>query len=120
MATTLDLSTHRPWEDWCCMALGLVTVVSPAIAPMGDAPTWVTLNIILVGTFAMLVGYLELDSADRWEQWAEMALGAWLIASPWAFGYAGFGLATALHVGCGAGLVALGLLELCQDRSRTA
>jgi hypothetical protein len=46
---------------------------------------------------------------------AEIALGLWLIASPFILGYAGDDLLRAWHVALGGIVILLGALQLWQD-----
>ena len=46
-----------------------------------------------------------------WEEWAALALGLWLIASPWNLGFI-FSAAMKIHIGVGLVLVYLAGLEL--------
>jgi hypothetical protein len=114
MAATLKFSNHRHWEDWCSLALGAVILMSPAIAQTVEWP-YVTLNAVLVGLLVMLMAWQELMLLERWEESIELALGLWLAASPWLFGYADQGLPAALHVGLGGAVVALAAVEFYQD-----
>jgi len=111
----LNLSAHRHWEDWCCLALGAVILVSPVIAQTVDFPS-ATLNALLVGLLLMLLAWQELMLFESWEDYLELGLGLWLIASPWVFGYSHLGFATAMHVVLGTLVAALAVLEFYQDR----
>ena len=46
-----------------------------------------------------------------WEEWANLALGAWLVASPWLLGFA-HARATHFSVAIGAAVAYLALIEL--------
>lgn len=46
-----------------------------------------------------------------WEEWANLALGAWLVASPWVLGFA-HARATHFSVAIGAAVAYLALIEL--------
>ncbi len=46
-----------------------------------------------------------------WEEWANLALGAWLVASPWILGFA-HARATHFSVAIGAAVAYLALIEL--------
>jgi hypothetical protein len=58
---------------------------------------------------------LEYVSLQRWEETGEIALGLWLIASPFTFGYAEAGTLRYWHFMLGAIVALLGALELWQD-----
>jgi len=117
MAMTLNLSTHRHWEDWCAMGVGIVILISPAIAQITDSP-YATLNAVVVGLLVMLLAWQELMLLEIWEEYLELAVGLWLAASPWLFGYSEFGLPTGMHVALGGAVAVLAIVEFCQDQWR--
>ena len=43
-------------------------------------------NAVALGALIILVELLELSFFRGWEEWINVALGAWLIISPWALG----------------------------------
>jgi hypothetical protein len=58
---------------------------------------------------------LEYVALQRWEEVAEIALGLWLIASPFIFGYSGDDMLRLWHATLGGIVVLLGALQLWQD-----
>jgi len=114
-------STHRSWEDWFGMLLGVLIVVSPWF-PMQPANEVMTadrsimvLNTFVVGMLVFGLAQLEYVALQRWEEVAEIVLGLWLIASPLMFGYSGDGFLPVWHAMLGAIVVLLGALQLWQD-----
>ncbi len=117
MAITLNLSTHRRWEDWLLVGRGCLVSVSPWLAQQGTGSQSVILNGFVIGLAICCLAGLELAMLGTWEEWLEGALGLWMIAAPWALGYsAEFGALTATHVVLGGVIVVLAGLELWQDR----
>jgi hypothetical protein len=114
MSTMSNLSTHRHWEDWCSMVVGLLILISPAIAQTADSPQ-ITLNAVVIGLLVVFLGWQELMLLETWEEWIELVAGLWLVASPWVFGYSDLGFLTAMHVALGSLVAALAVLELWQD-----
>ena len=114
-------STHRTWEDWCGMLLGLLIVLSPWFpAQTGhevvDAErSLVILNTFTIGILVFGLAQLEYVALQRWEQVAEIVLGLWLIASPYIFGYSDDGLLRFYHSSLGGLVVLLAGLQLWQD-----
>jgi hypothetical protein len=113
--------THRTWEDWCGMLLGLLIVLSPWFPTQsghelvtGDRSN-VLLNTITVGILVFGLAQLEYIALQRWEQVAEIILGLWLIASPYIFGYHADGLLRFWHSSLGGIVVLLAALQLWQD-----
>jgi hypothetical protein len=116
-----SLTTHRTWEDWCGMLLGVLIVLSPWFpTPAGhevvDAErSFVVLNTLTVGLLVFGLAQLEYVALQRWEEVAEIAVGLWLIASPYIFGYADAGLLRYWHTSLGGLVVLLAALQLWQD-----
>jgi hypothetical protein len=114
-------STHRTWEDWCGMLLGLLIALSPWFPTQTghDLVTadrsYVILNTIAVGVLVFGLAQLEYVALQRWEEVAEIVLGLWLIASPYIFGYFDDGLLRFWHSSLGGLVVLLAALQLWQD-----
>ncbi len=100
-------STHRTWEDWCGMLLGVLIVLSPwfptqASHEVVDAErSFVILNTFTVGVLIFGLAQLQYVALQRWEEVAEIMIGLWLIASPYMFGYSGDGLLRFWHTSLG-------------------
>ena len=111
---------HRTWEDWLGMLLGVLIVVSPWFPFSnhevidGERGTMI-LNKFVVGMLVFGLGQLEYVALQRWEEVGEIALGLWLIASPFIFGYSGDEALRAWHIALGAIVALLGALQLWQD-----
>lgn len=116
-----SLTTHRTWEDWCGMLLGVLIVLSPWFPnPAGhevvDAErSFVILNTFTIGILIFGLAQLEYVALQRWEEVAEIVAGLWLIASPYIFGYADEGLLRYWHASLGGLVVLLAALQLWQD-----
>ena len=113
--------THRTWEDWLGMLLGMLIVVSPWFPTevsheVVDADrSYVILNTFAVGIIVFGLAQLEYVALRRWEEVAGILLGLWLIASPYVFGYSGDGLLRFYHSSLGSLVVLLAALQLWQD-----
>jgi hypothetical protein len=114
-------NTHRTWEDWCGMLLGLLIVLSPWF-PTQTSHELVTadrsnviLNTVTVGIVVFGLAQLEYIALQRWQEVAEIVLGLWLIASPYVFGYFDDGLLRFWHSSLGGLVVLLAALQLWQD-----
>ena len=114
-------STHRPWEDWFGMLLGGLIVVSPWFPFQSSHETMdaersvMILNTFVIGMLVFGLAQLEYVALQRWEEVAEIALGLWLIASPFIFGYSGDDMLKIWHASLGVIVVLLGALVLWQD-----
>ena len=115
------LGTHRTWEDWCGMLLGVLIVLSPwfpspASHEVVDAErSFAVLNTFTIGILVFGLAQLEYVALQRWEEVAEIVAGLWLIASPYIFGYSHDGLLRFWHSSLGALVVLLAALQLWQD-----
>src|SRR6266700_2631674 len=114
-------STHRSWEDWFGMLLGVLIVVSPwfPLQPTHDVMdagrSMMILNTFVVGMLVFGLAQLEYVALQRWEEVGEIVLGIWLIASPFIFGYSGNAMLQIWHGTLGGLVVLLGALQLWQD-----
>ncbi|MBR1120808.1 SPW repeat protein [Bradyrhizobium lablabi] len=113
--------THRTWEDWLGMALGVLIVLSPwfptqAPHEMVDAErSFIVLNTFTVGLLVFGLAQLEYVALQRWEEVAEILLGLWLIVSPYIFGYWEEGMLRLWHTTLGGLVVLLAGFQLWQD-----
>jgi hypothetical protein len=114
MAGVRLFNVHRTWEDYAGIVLGVLIGLSPWLAGQHDHPT-VNLNAAAVGILVIALAAFELVDLHRSEEFGEVALGLWLIASPFIFGYADAGTLMYWHFVLGALVVLLAALELWQD-----
>lgn len=103
-------SFPKQWEDWASWMLGLWLLLSPW-ALFFDQETLALENALAVGALIIIAEILELSIFRDWEEWINIVLGAWLVASPWALGIAS-AAARWNFVIVGALVVALALYEL--------
>src|SRR6266571_1426875 len=113
-------STHRPWEDWFGMLLGALIMVSPwfpfqaSHEVVNTERSYMILNTFVVGMLVFGLAQLEYVALQRWEEGAAIAVGLWLIASPFIFGYSGDDLLRIWHGILGGVVALLGALQLWQ------
>lgn len=116
------LDTHRSWEDWAGMLLGLLITLSSWMT--GEANNGLgahtdqglaLLNAVCVGILVFGFAQLEYIALRRWEEACEIALGFWLLISPHIFGYAAGGTLRLWHTSLGGAVILLGILKLWQD-----
>lgn len=114
-------NTHRTWEDWLGMLLGVLIVLSPWFPTLVsheiiDADrSYAIVNALAVGIIVFGLAQLEYFALQRWEEVAGILLGLWLIASPYLFGYSGDGLLRFYHSTLGSLVLLLAILQLWQD-----
>ena len=105
---------HRTWEDWFGIVLGVLIGLSPWLTGQTDNQVvmWIT---IAVGIWVVQFAGLQIVDLERSEEAGLMICGLWLIASPFALGYAGSGTLMYWHFILGAVVLLLAVLELWQD-----
>ena len=114
MAGLVQMKIHKSWEDWVVLGLGTALIVSPAFDPVSLIPV-ALLNAIVVGFLILCFALSELLLVERWDERANLALGAWMSVAPLALGYFGIGTLWLWHMAIGAAVALLALLELWQD-----
>lgn len=76
------------WRDVINLILGLWLIISPwALGYLAD--TTAAWNAYIVGIIVVVAAAATLVAFHRWEEWINVALGAWLIVSPFLFGQEG-------------------------------
>jgi hypothetical protein len=113
--------THRTWEDWLGMLLGVLIILSPwfptqASHEIVDAGRSVVIvNTFAVGILVFFLAQLEYVALQRWEEVTAILLALWLIVSPYILGYHGDGLLRFYHSTLGGLVLLLATLQLWQD-----
>lgn len=86
---------HRRWQDSVSFALGLWLFFSPFLLSYtggaGSAASW---NAYILGVAIVAFSAAALARPAQWEEWINLALGAWLVISPWVLAFAGDDAAT--------------------------
>jgi hypothetical protein len=78
-------SLPKQWQDWLSWILGIWLLLSPWAFTF-DSETTAMRNAVLVGALIIAAEAFELSVFRDWEEWINVALGAWLIVSPWTLG----------------------------------
>lgn len=91
------------------LLLGAFLFVSPWLFTMtrevARIDTWASGALLLAVSIAALVAFTE------WDEWISLALGAWMIASPFLLGFA-HSTAMKVNIGVGCVVVFLAAMEL--------
>jgi ABC-type Fe3+-siderophore transport system permease subunit len=82
------------WQDWINLVFGLWLFFSPWLLqyftgrPYTDQ-TFASWNSIVFGAAVVFFAARTLfaPKIKNWEEWANLILGLWLIASPWIWGF---------------------------------
>jgi hypothetical protein len=77
----------RSWQDYVNVVVGAWLFFSPWI--LGFAGMQLALwNALIFGAVIFVLAVSALSAFQDWEEWVDMAVGLWLIISPWVLGVA--------------------------------
>ncbi|MBU2582124.1 MAG: SPW repeat protein [Alphaproteobacteria bacterium] len=107
------LRSHRSWEDWLSIALGVVIMLAPWIVEETSNQAAVV-NAALCGIAVLLLAELDLVSFRRWAEAGQLGCGLWVAASPFVLGYSGGSELQIWHTVSGLAVALLAALELWQ------
>jgi hypothetical protein len=81
------MTQMKHWQDPVIALLGAWLILSPwAVGFAGSLLPMA--NFVVVGVLLVAAGVGAILVPKAWEEWVEVALGVWLIASPWLLGFA--------------------------------
>jgi len=86
----------KRWQDWVVLVLGIWLFFSPFV--LNYTQTTAAVNAYVIGLAAALFAILALLDSKLWEEWVNLALGAWLIISPFVLGYSSLATPAWNHV----------------------
>jgi len=100
--------------DFVNLALAVCVFGSPWVGgfTVETMPSW---NSWLVGVLLGALAIAEISAFSEWEEWANLALGCWLIASPWLLGFATNADAMGINVVLGILVAAVSLWSVWQQ-----
>jgi hypothetical protein len=113
----INLSLPKHWQDWCSWLLGFWLCISPWILQF-NLETTATWTSVITGIVIVFVERMTLSFYQTSEEWINVTLGAWVIASPWILSISVPGARNNL-VFVGLLVMALALLELLEDRRQS-
>lgn len=103
---------NRHFQDWITLIVGILLVIAPFAltipAPEGTSTLPVTVNLVASGAAAIALAIAALVAFRQWEEWLDVALGLWLIVSPWVLGFSYAQTAVWVAVAGGAVIAAMG------------
>src|SRR5271154_369546 len=76
---TTKIYLPEQWTDWTTWLLGIWLCLSPWTLLFEFEATAMR-NAVLLGVLVILIELVELSIFSGWEEWINVALGAWLIA----------------------------------------
>jgi hypothetical protein len=84
----------KHWSDWVDTALGAWLIASPWVLQYPNDAWSASWNCWVLGAAILVLSFEEISLPDVLEEWYDMALGALLIISPWAWDYSSHLVAT--------------------------
>jgi len=82
------------WRDWLMLILGAWLLISPFVLGLSGPETMMIVwNFVIVGAAVVVFSIAVLRKTYVWEEWVLLALGAWLIVSPFLLGFAAMPMA---------------------------
>ncbi len=84
---TANIYLPKQWTDWTTWLLGIWLCLSPWTL-LFEFEAAAMRNAVLLGVLIILVELVELSIFRGWEEWINVALAAWLVASTWVLGIA--------------------------------
>ena len=103
------------WQDPVDLVLGVWLALSPWV--LGHSGETVpTANAVIVGVALVAAALGAILVPRAWEEWTELALGLWLVVSPWALGFSADGRPMLAAVATGISIAALALWTLLTDK----
>ena len=104
----------KHWQDVVSVVVGLWLMASPWVLgiqkPLAAEGSFVILGAVLIG-FVVTEFFIR----ESWEEWSELAIGLWLIASPWILEFTDVRAAMQNAIACGVVLSVLALWVLGTD-----
>ena len=105
----------KHWQDPLNALLGVWLIVAPwALAYQAETAAMANSVVVGLGLLAFALAAIFLPRA--WEEWSELVLGLWLIASPWVLKFNTISTSRNAAVATGIVIAALALWVLLADK----
>ncbi len=103
------------WQEWASFALGLWLAVSPWLVGYADNEE-ATANAAFLGLAVALASHFEATFDHLLAEWLNLGAGLWLVAAPFALGFAPATVAAANSIAVGTFVIALSASALSLDK----
>jgi len=87
MDRVMDRARSLRWQDAVDLVLGVWLFVSPWALRFYGALPGSSGNFFIVGVAMVVFAIVGLNARWLWQEWVNLALGVWLIVSPWLLGF---------------------------------
>jgi len=105
-------------QEWINLVIGAALFMSPWALQFTDLSD-ATVNARVCGLVIFVVAGGALLAFGEWEDWHGIAVGAWIMISPWILGFAPITSAAGTHVFLGAMFIASESWEIWKIRHPT-
>jgi hypothetical protein len=106
----------KRWQDWGNLLLGAWLFVSPWALGYANELSGAAWNAYILGAAIVLFAAVAVYMPKAWEEAVNGVLGAWLIVSPWALGFASHRSAMLNAVIVGAVVMLLAIWAMARDQ----
>jgi hypothetical protein len=77
------------WQDWVTLVVGMGLLFSPWLVGFSTTVPAASRDFFIAGIAFSIFAAFGLSLRTAWETWVNLALGIWMIASPWVLGFRG-------------------------------
>ncbi|WP_072390872.1 SPW repeat protein [Hyphomicrobium sp. CS1GBMeth3] len=111
-----DIKFSAYWQDVLNCLLGVGLFFSPWALGFASEQTaaW---NAYVVGAIIAVMAFAAMVAFHDWEEWVSVALGTWLVVSPWLLGFSTVGSAMLTHVVIGIAALVLAIWSSAEHGS---
>ncbi|WP_167772989.1 SPW repeat protein [Ramlibacter humi] len=82
-------TANKRWQDWLTLLLGIWLFVSPWLLGFRAELPNQSWNFFVIGAAFFVFSIAALNMRSLWEEWVNLALGIWMVVSPWVLRYSG-------------------------------
>lgn len=75
------------WQDWVTLVVGIWLFFSPWLLGFHAAMPAASWNFFVVGIAFVIFAAFGLNLRTAWEEWVNLALGIWMVVSPWVLAF---------------------------------
>jgi len=112
------------FQDVITLVAGVILLAVPFVfaitPPEGMGLALLMANFVAAGAAAIILGAAALFYFRRWEEWLDIALGVWLVASPWILGFTYTQSAMWTAIACGIVIAAMGIWRSVEENGARA
>lgn len=112
------MQRQRHWQETGSLIVGVWLFMSPWIFRFFNWAEMDTVNFMVMGVAIATIAVLAMYMHALWEDWVTLALGGWMMISPWVLGFTDNAVAFVDAVVAGAFVVGIALSATYRDKHR--